>query len=70
MNASDTMQAVPEISVLTNGITTWILRSSAQFSRFRGLRKARLYRFLLRRMMWDRRDLRAELSAYLRTALS
>ncbi len=32
--------------------------------------KARLYRFLLRRMMWDRRDLRAELSAYVRTALS
>ncbi len=32
--------------------------------------KARLYRYLLRRMIWDRRDLSAELSAYVRTALS
>ena len=32
--------------------------------------KARLYRYLLRRMIWDRRDLRAELGAYVRTALS
>jgi hypothetical protein len=32
--------------------------------------KVRLYRYLLRRMIWDRRDLSAELSAYVRTALS
>ena len=32
--------------------------------------KARLYRYLLRRMMWDRRDLSAELTALARTSLS
>lgn len=32
--------------------------------------RAGLYRYLLRRMMWDRRDLRAELTSFARTALS
>jgi glycosyltransferase involved in cell wall biosynthesis len=32
--------------------------------------KARLYRYLFRRMMWDRRGLRAELTAFARTTLS
>lgn len=32
--------------------------------------KLRLYRYLLRRMNWDRRDLKAELTAYARTAWS